>query len=599
MNYKKYIFLFIIIFLLSTLPLVSFSHTGDEITESELFPRTQSSYEDTDYDSIWEIIKHRAKEEPFNIFATIIFFCAIIHTMMTSVFNNMAHKAEENYNLLKKEGKVDKDSKSMAAGILHILGEVEVVFGIWTIALGIVITLFYDWNTFTSYVNGLHYNEPLFIIVVMTIASSRPILKFFEFIMFRIVRLFGESLEAWWLTILILGPLLGSLITEPAAMTISAYLLAERVYRIGPSKKLQYATLALLFVNISIGGSLTNFAAPPILMVAGPWNWDIAFMFLNFGWKSIIAIILSTGCYFFLFKKEFKSMHNEFEHYKFKKYIQKRFISQKELEEDFDNLSILVSTNTNFFSELNAYGNILKERIKELALEKLSDEEVIQLDIENAIDEKYEDIQLREMKRVIPGLLPECVRPIYHDPDWDHREENVPIVIIAIHVAFLVWTIINSQSPALFLGGFLFYLGIFQVTGFYQNRIDLKPALLVAFFLSGLIIHGSLQAWWISPVLANLPSLGLNFTAIVLTAFNDNASITYLSTLVPDFSEALKYSLVAGAITGGGLTVIANAPNPVGQSILKKYFHKGISGAELLKYALIPTIITGFCFYIF
>ena len=297
---KKITFIILIsLLLMLSIPKQAYSVNPQPEEVAEVFPKTQSSYDDGNLDSIIKIIIHRIKEEPFNLFATIIFLLAIIHTMLTSVFNRLAHEADEKYKALIKKGLVDKESKSLAAGFFHILGEIEVVFGIWTIALGLVISIFYDWNVFTKYINGLHYKEPLFIIVIMTIASSRPILKFFEIIMWRIVKIFGGTLEAWWLTILILGPILGSLITEPAAMTISAYLLAEKVYSIGPSKKLQYATLALLFVNISIGGALTNFAAPPILMVAEPWHWSIQYMFMTFGWKSLIAIVLSTSTYFF------------------------------------------------------------------------------------------------------------------------------------------------------------------------------------------------------------------------------------------------------------------------------------------------------------
>lgn len=599
MKYTKSIILIILFLLFSFNTSYTLSDTQDtQDTNTLNFPRTQLSYDDSDLDSISDILIHRIKSEPFNFYASVIFFLAILHTMMTSFFKQLSHKARDDYNILKEKGLVDKESSSIRAGVYHILSEIEVVFGLWTIALGVIISIFYDWNTFTSYINGLHYTEPLFIIVIMTIASSRPILKFFELSMWKFVKFFGGTLEVWWLTILILGPILGSFITEPAAMTVCAYMLAEKVYRTGPSKKLQYATLALLFVNISIGGSLTNFAAPPILLVAKPWDWSISFMFFTFGWKALIAILISTITYFILFKKEFTDMHEAFENYKYKKYIQHRFISQKELNESFDELSLLVSRNTNFFSELNAYGGILKGRIKDLALEKLSDEELVKFDIENAIDEKYESIQLLELQRIVPGLLAAEDRPKYWDLNWDQREDSVPLWIILIHIGFLIWTVANAHTPALFLGGFLFYLGFFQVTSFYQNRLDLKPALLVAFFLAGLIIHGTLQAWWISPLIANLPSFGLNLTAIALTAFNDNASITYLSTLVPGLSDSLKYALVSGALTGGGLTVIANAPNPVGQSILKKHFDKGISSIELLKFALIPTIITTICFMI-
>ncbi len=58
--------------------------------------------------------------------------------------------------------------------------------------------------------------------------------------------------------------------------------------------------------------------------------------------------------------------------------------------------------------------------------------------------------------------------------------------------------------------------------------------------------------------------------------------------------DELKYALVAGAVAGGGLTVIANAPNPAGVGILQdaKVFEKeGISPLGLLLGALPPTVM--------
>ena len=141
----------------------------------------------------------------------------------------------------------------------------------------------------------------------------------------------------------------------------------------------------------------------------------------------------------------------------------------------------------------------------------------------------------------------------------------------------------------------MLFLGFAQATPQYQNRIQLQPAMLVGFFLAGLVIHGGVQAWWIAPVLGNLNELPLMLGATVLTAFNDNSAITYLSTLVPGFTDGLKYAVVAGAVAGGGLTVIANAPNPAGQSILKNHFEAGVSPKGLLKAALVPTIILWLC----
>ena len=544
-------------------------------------------------------LKQSITEEPFLLVTTLIFILAIVHSLSTGYFSKKAHEQEARYELLIKAKKVPKESTSVKAGILHLLGEIEVVFGLWTIALGIAMTIYYDFSTFTHYLDGLKYTEPLFVITIMGIAASRPILMFFENIMYKVVMIMGDTLDSWWLVILIIGPLLGSLITEPAAMTICAYLLSEKVFAIEKNTKVQYASLGLLFVNISIGGSLTNFAAPPILMVKESWDWSLGFMLLNFGWKAVLAIVLSTGIYYVFLKKEFASMKNSYELYQYKKYIQKKFISQKELEDNFDELAKLVSTNTKFFSELSAFGIILKERIKDIAKEKLSPTEIEALNIESAIEEKYDHIIQREYERTIPGLLDKDHQPRYHDAHWDEREDSVPFWIQGVHLMFLVWTIFNSHNPVLFLGGFLFYLGFFQVTDYYQNRLDLKPPLMVAFFLAGLMIHGTLQEWWIVPILSNLNPLSLNFTSIALTAFNDNAALTYLATLVPDFSDPLKYAVVAGAISGGGLTIIANAPNPIGVSILKKHFEKGISPLKLIQYALLPTLISTLVFLVF
>jgi hypothetical protein len=209
---------------------------------------------------------------------------------------------------------------------------------------------------------------------------------------------------------------------------------------------------------------------------------------------------------------------------------------------------------------------------------------------------RFEEVKRQNLRRTFPGLLPKEQRPNYLDPEWDNRDDPVPAWVIVIHVLFMTWTIVNAHAPAFFIPGVLFFLGFSQVSAPFQNRIDLKPPLLVGFFLGGLVIHGGVQGWWIAPVLGTLAEIPLMLGATVLTAFNDNAAITYLSTLVPDLTDALKYAVVAGAVAGGGLTIIANAPNPAGQSILKSYFRNGISPLMLLAAALIPTLIMLACF---
>ncbi len=192
--------------------------------------------------------------------------------------------------------------------------------------------------------------------------------------------------------------------------------------------------------------------------------------------------------------------------------------------------------------------------------------------------------------------MPEAERPTFIDPDWDKRDDPVPAWITVIHVLFLAWTIVNAHHTALFILGLLLFLGFAKITTQYQNRIHLQPAILVGFFHAGLIIHGGVQAWWIAPVLGSLNEVTLMAGATILTAFNDNAVITYLSTLVPGFTDSLKYSVVAGALTGGGLTIIGNAPNLAGQSILKGHFDNTVSPKSLLLGALVPTIILWLCF---
>ena len=78
----------------------------------------------------------------------------------------------------------------------------------------------------------------------------------------------------------------------------------------------------------------------------------------------------------------------------------------------------------------------------------------------------------------------------------------------------------------------------------------------------------------------------------MLTAVTDNAALTYLGSLVPGLDDEFKYALVAGAVTGGGLTVIANAPNPAGYAILRDHFDDAsISPLGLLAAAAAPTLV--------
>ena len=312
-----------------------------------------------------------------------------------------------------------------------------------------------------------------------------------------------ESPGAWWLAVMCLCPLLGSLITEPAAMTIGALILGKRFYELKPSRKLMYATLGLLFVNISIGGTLSHFAAPPVVMVAEKWGWGMGFMFIHFGWKAVAAILCSNFLYFMIFRKEFAAL-----------------ATQQKAEVDFDD------------------------------------------------------------------AVPQS---------WEDRKDKIPLWVTLGHVFFLGWTVFFAHVPVLFIGGFLFYLGFTVATPQYQNQMSIRVPMMVAFFLAGLVILGGVQGWWLQPVLMSINEEYVMLGATLLTAFNDNAAVTFLASTVPGLSDSVKYAVVAGAVTGGGLTVIANAPNPAGQAILGKYF-KGINPLWLFVWAIVPTGIV-YVFY--
>lgn len=470
---------------------------------------------------IWEKLKFRAGQQGgFNIVASIIFLCAIIHTFLSGFFVKMAHHHEEQHkryiteNKLTAEHKPHKDAKdhvSFKANLFHFLGEIEAIFGIWVVALSMAILWFFGiqgdglWAGIkqVEYYIGkdVNFTEPIFVVIIMAIAASRPVVRFAENVVDKVANIFGGTPAAWWFSAVTITPVLGSFITEPAAMTIAAMLLAKKFYELEPSTKFAYATLGLLFVNISVGGTLTHFAAPPVLMVAEKWNFGMDFMFLNFGWKAILGILLCNILYFQFFKKEFA-----------------------------------------------------------------------------------------KMKR--PG------RDDAKTPTrWVEREDPIPAWVTLVHILFLTFTVVTAHYQMVFILGFLFFIGFTQATGHHQNDIDMKSPILVGFFLAGLVIHGGCQGWWISVLLTSIDSEWLLMIgSTLLTAFNDNAAITYLASQAPELPIISKYAVLAGAVTGGGLTVIANAPNPAGQSVLGRYFKGGVIPLNLAKAAIIPTLIMGACF---
>jgi len=575
--------------------------------EAQQFPSALESYQDEDMPGLVPILVNRVKKEPFNLVATLIFLCAIVHTFLSSKFLAIAHHREEEHRQKIAQGLAYRNTIDVKAGLFHFLGDVEAVFGIWAIALGGAICLFYDWHTLIGYISHkVNFTEAIFVVCIMTLASTRPILKVAEKLMKLVADLLGGTLAAWWFTILTLGPALGSLITEPAAMTISALLLANKLYDLEPSNKFKYATIGLLFVNISIGGTLTHFAAPPVLMVAGAWDWGAGYMLAQFGWKALVGMLISTGTYYLLFRSELASLQEKYALKDLKDVIQATYLGHRKMDAEIDQV-INAHDRDTFLQSMEAQLEeksieikvLLRKNLKERYAEDFKEKGIDLSAAAEAFEQRFEEIKLLRLRQNFPGLLPEDKKPEFRDPLWDTRDDPVPTWVTLVHVGFMLWTIINAHHAPFVVGGLLFFLGFAHISTTYQNTVDLKPPLLVGFFLAGLVIHGGVQAWWIAPVLGNLAEIPLLLAATGLTAFNDNAAITYLGTLVPGFTEELKYAVVAGAVSGGGLTVIANAPNPAGQSLLKSYFSHGISPVGLLKAALFPTLVVVLVFLVF
>jgi hypothetical protein len=398
-----------------------------------------------------------------------LFVVAVVHTFSTTLFERLARH------------------RPAHAGLWHLLGEVEVAFGFWAMVLVLAMMFVVGPSDATQYLESRNFTEPMFVFAIMVVAASRPILALAS----RLTSAIAAVLPlprgtAFYLTTLAFVPLLGSFITEPAAMTLAALIMRDRYYRQPISTRLKYATLGVLFVNVSIGGALTPYAAPPVLMVASTWGWDLPFMLATFGWKIALAVMVNALGATWLFRREL-------------------------------------------------------------------------------------------------ARLPDA---------GASRATSVPGPIVAAHLFFLVTIVVFAHHPAVFMGALLFFLGFASAYDKHQDRLILREGLMVAFFLAGLVVLGGQQRWWLEPLLRGMDATTVYYGATALTAVTDNAALTYLGSLVQGVDDEFKYALVAGAITGGGLTIIANAPNPAGFAVLREHFEdRSINPLGLLACALPPTLV--------
>lgn len=413
-----------------------------------------------------------ANASTIEIVAVVLFVLAVLHTFTAGFVAKLATTFPKH------------------AGFWHLLSEVEVVFGFWALILLFFMVGLNGLNHGVAYLESRNFTEPLFVFVIMVIAASRPILETVNAFVRFLSKILPISpvLSTYFLSLSLI-PLLGSFITEPAAMTLAAILLSQRYYKHNLSAKLMYATMGVLFVNVSIGGTLTNFAAPPVLMVAHKWNWDTLYLFTHFGWRSSLAVLVNALVLTLIFKKELLA------------------------------------------------------------------------------------------KSTLANQAPAVANN--ESPFW----------VRLVHLIFLSGVVFFAHHSVVFLGLFVFFLGFAHAYKVHQNALILREAFMVAFFLAGLVTLGGLQQWWLQPTLKGLEPAPLYYLATALTAITDNAALTYLASLVEGISDEFKYAVVSGAVTGGGLTVIANAPNPAGMALLKGFFKNAhVNPLHLFLSALLPTL---------
>ena len=421
------------------------------------------------------------------ITATLCFALAVLHTFSVSVFARLAHRGGPH------------------AGAWHLLAEVEAVFGAWAFVLLLAMAALADVPTAVKYLDGSNFTEPLFVFAIMVVAASRPVLDLARLLLQGAVRLLPVRRElGMFFLVMALVPLAGSFITEPAAMTLAAILLRDGYFRAPQYARFKYLALGVLFVNVSIGGVLTAYAAPPVLMVASAFGWDTAYMLAHFGGKAAAAVLCNAVALTWICRADAAAAANA---------------------------SSAIARNTS---------------------------------------------------------------------DGDTARPPVPAWVMAVHLLFLAGVVLGAHHPPVFLGLLMLFIGFCSAYERYQDRLLIKEGLLVGFFLAGLVVLGGLQQWWLQGLLGGLPPLVLYWGAAALTALTDNAALTYLGSLVHGTGETWRVMLVAGAVTGGGLTVIANAPNPAGFALLKGAFPgETISAGKLLLAALAPTLVAAAAFLLF
>lgn len=344
-----------------------------------------------------------------------------------------------------------------------------------------------------KYVSRLHLIEPIYVATILIVCSTPSLIRSIRWTIFSVAhRLPVNTPMTFFVLAIVLGSLSGSIITEPAAMTLMCTIIGDTFLTSTRSDPFKYAVLGLILVSVSIGGALTPFSAPPIVMVATAWGWTLPVILRNFALPVIVSIVASTVIITMIFRRELTT--------------------------------------------------------------------------------------------------PVAIVSRPRRPDW---------IVSTIAMTLLVATLIVRHSLPSLLAILLIATGVIMVTSRRVAIAAVESGVWVGLFLVGVIILGGLQTWWVAPIIRSLPPSQLFMASIVVSAVADNAALAYLGTLVPDICRIKQLAIVGGAVCGGGLTVIANAPNPIAFRLLAPAFgSNGINPVKLALAAVGPTLLVAALFWI-
>ena len=460
-------------------------------------PRALETYPSAGTESLAAELTARVRIEPFNALATGIFLVAILHTFMAPRFARLAHRVQQG-----RDERARARSPSLRAEALHFLGEVEVVFGLWAVVLLAAIAAYTGWETAKHYLNDtVNYTEPLFVVVIMALASTRPVVGFAE----RALRPRGRRRRRH----------AGRVVGDDPDHRSAARLVHHRT---GGDDDLRAAARAPVL------RSATQSHAPQV--------------------RDARAAV----------RQRLDRRHAD----AFRRAAGADGGAPVGVGHAVHAATLRLARGRSRSSCRRwSYFVVFRRELQALAARPAG--------------------RRRGAARRGRGRARRCCR---------FRRGST-----AVHVAFMAWTVVNAHYPALFVGGFLFFLGFARATAPTRARRAARRRCSSASSSPAWSSMAGCRAGGLRRCSASLSELPLFVGATVLTAFNDNALITYLATLVPEPRHELKLAVVQGAVTGGGLTVIANAPNPAGQALLGAFLRRRDLSARAARRGLVPTLI--------